>query len=71
MDADFGRVEHGDAENVAVARWAGADDLGEVDDADAHQLARLAALERLAFLLLLLAQLFVVDVASSALVSAV
>ncbi len=61
MDADFGGVEHGDAENVAVARRAGANDLGEVDDADAHQLTSLATLERLALGFLLLAQLLVVD----------
>src|SRR5262249_56080626 len=29
MNADFRRVEHGDAENIAGARWAGADDLGK------------------------------------------
>src|SRR5262249_60208046 len=46
VDADLGGVEHGDAEDVAVARRAGADNLGEERDTDAHQLARLAALER-------------------------
>ena len=61
MDADLGGVEHGDAENVAGARRTGADDLGEEGDADAHQLARLAALERLALGFLLFAQLLVVD----------
>ena len=61
MDADFRGVEHGDAENVAGARRAGADDLGEEGDADAHQLARLAALERLALCFLLFAQLLVAD----------
>ena len=50
MDADLGGVEHGDAEDVAIARRTGADDLGEEGDADAHQFARLAALE--CFLLL-------------------
>src|SRR5262249_36090255 len=61
MNADFRRVEHGDAENIAGARWAGADDLGKKRDADTHQLASLAALECSALGLLLLAELFVVD----------
>ena len=61
MDADLGGVEHGDAEDVAVARRPGADDLGEEGDADAHQLARLAAPEGLLLRLLLGAQLLVVD----------
>ena len=56
MDADLGRIEHGDAEDVAGPRRPGADDLGEEGDADAHQLARLAALERLLLRLLLGAQ---------------
>ena len=55
------RIEHGDAENVAGARRTGADDLGEEGDADAHQLARLAALEGFALCFLLLAQLLVAD----------
>ncbi len=55
------RVEHGDAENVAIARGTGADDLGEERDADAHHLAGLAALEGVPLLLLLGAQLLVVD----------
>ena len=61
MNADFRGIEHGDAENVAGARRAGADDLGEEGDADAHQLAGLAALEGFALCLLLVAQLLVVD----------
>src|SRR5262249_53193380 len=61
MDADLGGIEHGDAEDVAGARRPGADDLGEEGDADAHQLARLAALERGLPRLLLLAQLPVAD----------
>ena len=61
MDADLARVEHGDAEDVAIARRAGADDLGEEGDADAHQLARLAAPEGLLLGLLLGAQRLVVD----------
>ena len=61
MDADLADVEHGDAEDVAVARRPGADDLGEEGDADAHQLARLAALEGLLLGLLLGAQLLVAD----------
>ena len=58
ISAEF---EHGDAENIAGARGTGADDLGEERDPDAHQLARLAALERVALGFLLLAQLLVVD----------
>ena len=54
-------VEHGDAEDVAGARRAGADDLGEEGDADAHQLARLAALEGFLLRLLLRAQRLVAD----------
>ena len=61
MDADLGGVEHRDAEDVAVARRPGADDLGEEGDADAHQLARLAAPEGLLLGLLLGAQLLVAD----------
>ena len=61
MDADLGAVEHGDAEDVAGARRAGADDLGEERDADAHQLARLAAPEGVLLRLLLRAQFLVVD----------
>ena len=61
MDADLGRIEHGDAEDVAVPRRAGADDLGEEGDADAHQLARLAALEGLLLRLLLGAERLVAD----------
>ena len=48
MDADFGRIEHGDAKNVAVLGGTGADNFGKERNADAHQLARLAALEGLA-----------------------
>ena len=55
------RVEHGDAEDVAGARRTGADDLGEERDADSHQLARLAALERLPLRLLLGAKPGIVD----------
>ena len=61
MDADLRRVEHGDAQDVAVARRTGADDLGEEDHADAHEVAGLAALEGLLLRLLLLAQLAVAD----------
>ena len=43
----------------------GADDLGEEGDADAHQLARLAAGEGFAILRLLVAQARVVDGASA------
>jgi hypothetical protein len=50
MHADLGRIEHGDAEDVAILRWPRADDLGEEGDADAHDLARLAALEGFACL---------------------
>ena len=61
MDADLGGIEHGDAEDVAVLRRAGADDLGEEGDADAHQFARLAALEGFLLRLLLGAELAVAD----------
>ena len=59
MNADLGGIEHRDAENVAVLRRPGADDLGEERDADAHHFARLAAPESLLLGLLLLAQLAV------------
>ncbi len=39
MDPDLAGVEHADAQDVAVPGRAGADDLGEEADADAHQLA--------------------------------
>ena len=55
MDADLARVEHLDAQDVEVLGRAGADDLREARDADAHQLAALALLE------LLLAQGLVAD----------
>ena len=61
MDADLGGVEHGDAENVAIARRAGTDDFGEERHADAHELACLAAPECFLALLLLGAQLGVAD----------
>src|SRR5262245_4837265 len=55
MDADFGAVEHLDAENVEMLRWSGAYDLGERREPDAHQLAARALLS------LLLEQLRVAD----------
>ena len=61
MDADLGAVEHRNAENVTVLRWARPDDFGEESDADAHELARLAAPERLLLRLLFGAQLRVAD----------
>src|SRR6185312_5607767 len=61
VDADLRRVEHGDAQDIAVPRGTGADDLREEDDADAHQLAGLAALEGLLLRLLFLAQLVITD----------
>jgi len=36
VNADLGRVEHLDAEDVEVLRGTGTDDLGEAADADAH-----------------------------------
>src|SRR5260370_7242780 len=57
MHADFAGIEHRDAEDVAILRRAGADDLGEERDADAHDLAGLAALEPCAFFRLLLPDL--------------
>src|SRR3569623_1207743 len=44
VDTDLATVEHADAEDVAVLARAGADDLGEGADANAHQLAALALL---------------------------
>src|SRR3546814_2229267 len=43
MDADLAGIEHADAQDVAIARRPGADDLGEEGDADAHQLTGLTA----------------------------
>src|SRR5262249_26538399 len=57
VHADLAGIEHGNAEDVAVLRRAGADDLGEERHADPHDLASLAALERRALGRLLLAQL--------------
>ena len=61
MNADLGGVEHRDAEDVAVARRPGTDDLGEERNADAHQLPGFAASERLLLGLLLGPQLCVSD----------
>ena len=48
VDADLGRVEHLDAEDVEIARGSGADHLGEARrDADPHELAALAFLDLL------------------------
>ena len=55
IDADVAAVEQADTENVADLGRAGADDLGEGRDADAHQLAVGALLRLLA------AQAVVVD----------
>src|SRR5262249_35063205 len=55
MDADLAAVEHLETEDVEVLRWAGAHNLREARNADAHQLAALA------LLLLLAAQLGVAD----------
>ena len=55
VDANLGAVEHLDAEDVEGVGGAGADDLGEGGDADAHQLAALA------LLLLLAQQILVAD----------
>src|SRR5690606_28972152 len=52
VDADLAAVEHADAQDIAVTRRAGADDLGEEGDTDAHQLAGLAAGESGAAVLL-------------------
>ena len=61
MHADFAGVEHRNAQDVAILRRAGADDLGEERHAEAHDLAGLAALERRALCRLLLAQAGIVD----------
>ncbi len=55
VDPDLARIEHLQAEDVELVRRAGADDLGERRDADAHQLAALA------LLLLLAPQVVVAD----------
>src|SRR5258706_15391293 len=55
VDADLGAIEHLDAQDVEGVRGAGADDLGEGRDTDAHQLATGALLRLLA------AQLLVAD----------
>src|SRR6185437_7065530 len=60
MDADLAGIEHRNAEDVAILRRARADDLGEEGDANPHELAGLAALERLLLRLLLLPQFAVV-----------
>src|SRR4029079_3740906 len=61
MDSDFGRVEHCDAQDIAVARWPGSHDLGEESNADTHQLARLSTPEGLLLGLLFGAQLLISD----------
>src|SRR5262249_41683650 len=48
VDADLGRVEHLEAENIEVPGGPGADYLGEAADADAHQLTALAFFRLLA-----------------------
>ena len=60
VDADLGGIEHGDAEDIACAGRTGTADLGEEGDADAHELAGLAAFEGLALGLLLVTELGVV-----------
>src|SRR6516225_11192033 len=55
VNADLGAIEHLDAQNVEVFRWAGAHDLGEARDANSHKLASFAPLD------LLLAQRSVTD----------
>src|SRR5262249_57875770 len=61
MDADLGGVEHRNPEDIAIARWPGADDLREERDADAHELARLAAAEGGLLGLLFFAKLSIAD----------
>ena len=61
MDPDLARIEHAEAEDVAVLDRARADDLGEERQAHAQQAAGLAPVERRPVLLLLLAQLGVAD----------
>src|SRR3954451_15279643 len=48
VDADEDAVVHLEPDDVEVVRGAGADDLGEAADADAHELAALALLSLLA-----------------------
>src|SRR5262249_17918901 len=56
MHADLAGVEHRNAEDVAVLRRPRPDDFREEGDAEAHDLAGLAALERRALVRLLLAE---------------
>src|ERR1700724_13292 len=58
---DLARIEHAEAKDVAILHRAGADDLSEETDANAHQFARLAAGEGFAVAALLVAQTRVVD----------
>jgi hypothetical protein len=61
VHADLAGIEHPQAENVAVLDRAGAHDLGEETNANAHQLARFAPAERFPIAPLLLAQRCVTD----------
>ena len=61
MQADFAGIEHRNAQDVAILRRSGADDLGEERHAEAHDLAGLAALEGRTLRRLLLAQAGIVD----------
>src|SRR5262249_27324698 len=45
MHTNLAAVEHGYAEDVAVPRWSGTNDLSEEGNADAHDLPCLAAFE--------------------------
>src|SRR3546814_14712056 len=56
MDADLAGIEHADAQDVAIARRPGADDLGEEGDAAAHHLTGPTARKGGALFLLLGAQ---------------
>src|SRR5208283_1284477 len=58
---DLARIEHTEAEDVAILDRTGTDDLGEEADADTHQFAGFAAGEGFAIAPLLVAQTCVVD----------
>ena len=61
MNADLAAVKHAQPQDIAILHGACADNLGEECQTDTHELSRLAALERLDPLSLLLAEARVVD----------
>ena len=61
VDADFGRVEHGNTQDIAILRRASTDDFSKEGNADAHNVAGFAAQEGSAFCRLFLTQFRVTD----------